>query len=105
MKMTKGRFELRNLAQGNASEAILAGEGEEKDGGRKEWVVYNATADRVIPPRGKWEHEEGTFSTKVRTLAHPEILLSCIFCRFGWNISSWESLTTPSTPRFSSRFI
>ena len=72
MKMTKGRFELRNLAQGNASEAILVGE--EEDGVRKEWVVFNATADRVIPPRGKWEHEEGTFSTKVLTPAHPEIL-------------------------------
>ena len=77
MKMTKGRFELRNLAQGNTSEAILAGE--EEDGVRKEWVVYNATADRVIPPRGKWEHEEGTFSTKVRTLAHPEILPLAFF--------------------------
>ena len=47
MKMTKGDFELKNLDQRNknVSEADLAEEL------RREWVVYNATADRYILPR------------------------------------------------------
>ena len=67
MKMTKGSFELKNLAERNVSEANFE-EGEEKEEegevGR-EWVVYNATADRFIQPRGEWVYEEGTHSTKV----------------------------------------
>ena len=61
MKMTKGSFELKNLAERNASEANV----EEEEEVRREWVVYNATADRFIQPRGEWVYEEGAHSTKV----------------------------------------
>ena len=67
MKMTKGSFELKNLAEKNESEANAAEEEEEGEVGR-EWVVYNATADRIIHPRGEWVFEEGTHSTKVAIL-------------------------------------
>ena len=61
MKMTKGSFELKNLAERNVSEA----NGLEEEEVRREWVVYNATADRFIQPRGEWVYEEGAHSTKV----------------------------------------
>ena len=65
MKMTNGSFELNYLAERkiNESEANAAVELEGEM--RREWVIYNATADRFIQPRGEWVYEEGTHSTKV----------------------------------------
>ena len=106
MKMTKGSFELKNLAERktNISEANEAEEEEEEEGEvRREWVVYNATADRFIEPRGEWVYEEGTFSTKV-PLQFQFLINFFGLGRFGWNISSWESLTKLSMPRLSSSF-
>ena len=104
MKMTKGSFELKNLAREqkiNGSEANAVAEEEEEEGEvRREWVVFNATADRIIEPRGEWVYKEGTHSTKVALLFYHVVALG----RFGWSISSWENLTKPSMPRLSSSF-